>query len=131
MDRFEIAIHFKNQRKKIKAFRFPPTRYAGRAVKYIEYAITNDGIFVADNVPQDALDSAVIQISKIYDAPIVIESEAQARLFSISHSHRVYSLEKLPRSKYVICYNCSENKLPYDVQVIVSIYGHTGDLKFI
>lgn len=131
MDRFEIAVHFKNQRKKIKAFHFPPTRYAGQTVKYIEYAIANNGIMVADNVPRDALDSAVIEISKIYDAPIVIESELQAQLFSISHSHRVYSLEKMPQGKYVICYNCSENSLPFDVQVIGTIYGHTGSLKFI
>ncbi len=131
MDRFEIAVHFQNQRKKIKAFRFPSTRYAGQALKYIEYAITNDGIYIADNVPQDALDSAVIQASKIYDAPIVIELESQARLFSISHSHKVYSLENLPKQKYVICYNCSENSLPYDVQVIGTIFGHTRNIKFI
>ena len=86
---------------------------------------------VADNIPQDALDSAVIQISKIYDAPIVIKSESDAILFSISHSHKVYSLEKLPTTRYVICYNCSENSLPYDVQIVGTIYGHTRDLKFI
>ena len=131
MDRFEIAVHFKNQRKAVKAFRFPPTRYAGKAVKYIEYSIANDGICVADNIPQDALDSAVIHISKIYETPIVIESESEALLFSISHSHKIYSLENLPKSRYVICYNISENSLPYDTQVVGTICGHTGNLKFI
>ena len=131
MGRFEIAIHFKNQRKKVQAFRFPATRYIGQTVKYIEYCIANNGIMVADNVPRDALDSAVIEISKIYDSPIVIELESDAILFSISHSHKVYSLEHLPSTKYVICYNCFENSLPYNVQVVGTIYGHTRDFKFI
>lgn len=131
MNRFEIAIHFKNQRKKIKAFHFPATRYAGQAIKYIEYSIANNAIMLADNIPQNALDSAVIEISKIYDAPIVIESESKAVLFSISYSHKIYSTENLPKLNYAICYNCTKEDLPYETQVIGTIYGYVGNLKFI
>lgn len=131
MDRFEIALHFKNQRKKRRAFHFPATKYAGQAVKYLEYSIVNEGIFVADNVPSRALDSAVIRISQIYEAAVVIESESKALLFSIAHSHKVFSLENLPINKYIICYNCSDNLIPLDYQVIGTVYGHTKDLVFI
>ena len=131
MDRFEIAIHFKNQRKRIKAFHFPATRYAVHIEKYIEYCIKNEGIFIGDNVPESALEKAIISISKIYDTPVVVESESRAQMFTILNSYRVYSIEMLPPSKYALCYNCSENSLPFDVNIIGTIYNTREPFSFV
>lgn len=122
MDRFEIAVHFKNQRKQIKAFHFPATRYAGQAEKYIEYCIDNEGIYIADNVPENALEKALVNISEIYEAPIIVELESKAQIFTISHSYKAYSLEYLPKRKYALCYNCPGEKLPNDFNLVGTIY---------
>lgn len=131
MDRFEIAVHFKNQRKKIKAFHFPATRYAAHIEKYIEYCIENEGIFIGDNVPENALENAIVKISKIYGTPIVVKTESKAHMFSILNSYRAYSLEELPPSKYALCYNCSENDLPFDVNIIGTVYSSREPFLFI
>ena len=132
MDRFEIAIHFKNQRINRKAFHFPTTRYAAVAVKYIEYCITNEGIFIADNILESALESALIQASEIYDVPIVMDGASKANIFSISHSYKVYSLENIPtRNKYVLCYNCLETDLPSEYNVIGIVFNNRDKFKLI
>lgn len=132
MNRYKIAIvRLKDQPEKRKAYRFPGTRYVSRTVGYIRYCINNKVIFLADNIPQDALDSAVIKISESYDIPVIVDSDSTARLFSISHSHKIYSLNNLPKDRYVICYNCPDTKLPSKFISIVVIYGHTGDLLFL
>ncbi len=90
-----------------------------------------DVIYIADNVPQNALDAAVISVSKTHDVPIVVPTSSAAMLFSISHSRKIYSLEHLPRTRYVICYNCADYKLSPGMKAIVVIYGHTGEMKFL
>jgi len=131
MSRFKIAIQLHNESKERKAYRFPATNFVARTVQYINYCIKEKLIYIADNIPQDALDAAVVSISKTLDIPIVVNTKSKATLFSISHSHKIYSLDNLPRSRYVVCYNCPDHKLPPDMKALIIVYGHTGDMKFL
>lgn len=131
MSRYKIAIQLGNELKERKAYRFPSTNYVARTVQFIRYCIEERVIYIADNIPQTVLDAAVITISKSLKTPIVVNSDSRAILFSISHSHKIFSLENLPRNRYAICYNCLDHKLPPDMKAIVVIYGHTGDMKFL
>jgi len=46
----------------------------GRTIKYIKHCIMKDGVFIADNISEDALCGALIEISKLYDAPILVKT---------------------------------------------------------
>lgn len=133
MSRFKIAIelHLGDEAIKRKAYRFPATPYVAKTVQYIQYSIKEKVIYIADNVPQDALDAAIIAVSKGLDVPVVVSTDSKAILFSISHSQKIYSLENLPRTRYVICYNCPDHKLTPGMKALVVVYGHAGDMKFL
>lgn len=131
MSRFKIAIQLQNEPKERKAYRFPATNFVAKTVRYINYCVKEKLIYIADNIPQDALDAAVIAVSKSLDTPIVVSTESKAVLYSISHSQKIYSLESLPRNRYVICYNCPDHKLPPSIKALVVIYGHTGDMNLL
>lgn len=131
MSRYKIAIQLKDEPRERKAYRFPATNYVAKTVQYIQYCIRERLIYIADNVPQDALDAAVVAVSKGTKIPIVVPDDSKATLFSISHSHKIYSLQNLPRSRYVICYNCPDHKLDPEIKALVIVYGHTGDMKFL
>jgi len=130
MNRYKIAIQHQNKLEERKAYRFPATKYVARTIQFINYCMDEKVIYIADNVPQNVLDAAVISVSKTTEVPIVVSTDSQARLFSISHSHKIYSLESPPRGRYVICYNCSDHKLN-DIKSVVVVYGHTGEIKFL
>lgn len=131
MSRYKIAIQLQNQSEERRAFRFPSTNFVARTVQFIQYCIKEGVIYIADNIPQDALDAAVISVSRSRDVPVVVNSENKATLFSISHSQKIYSLENLPHSRYVICYNCSDYKLSPGMKALAVIFGHTSDIKFL
>lgn len=131
MSRYKIAIQLQNQLEERKAYRFPSTNFVARTVQFIQYCIKEGVIYIADNIPLDTLDAAVISVSRSCDVPIVVNSENKAALFSISHSQKIYSLENLPHSRYVICYNCSDYKLSPGMKALAVIYGHTSDIKFL
>jgi len=131
MSRYKIAIQMKNETVERKAFRFPATHFVARTVQYILHCVEGKAICIADNVPENVLDLAVTKVSNILDLPIVVDTSFKAQLFSISHSLKIYSLNNLPINKYVICYNCTENKLPVGVMAEVMVYGHTRDIKFL
>jgi hypothetical protein len=131
MSRYKIAIQLQNIPVERKAYRFPSTNFVARTIQFIQYCIKEGVIYIADNIPQDALDAAVISVSKSCDIPVVVESESKAMLFSISHSQKIYSLENLPRNRYVLCYNCSDYKLSPGMKALVVVYGHTGDMEFL
>ena len=131
MSRYKIAIQLQNEVVERKAYRFPATNFVARTIQYIRYCMDERVIYIADNVPQNALDAAVVSVSKTTETPILVSTDTKALLFSISHSHKIYSLENLPRSRYVICYNCSDHKLPSDVKAVVVVYGHIGEMKFL
>jgi len=131
MSRYKIAIQLQSHSEKRKAYRFPPTTYIARTVRYIQYCIKEGVIYIADNVPQNVLDAAIIAVSKSFDVPVIVKTDSKALLFSISHSQKIYSLENLPRNRYVLCYNCPDNKLLPGMKALVTVYGHTGDMKFL
>ena len=133
MSRYKIAVELQleGEAVKRKAYRFPSTNFVARTVQFIQFCIDEKVIYIADNVPQDALDAAVISVSKLRDIPVIVNDDTKATIFSLSHSQKVYSLNNLPRSRYVICYNCPDHKLPPEMKAIVVVYGHTGDMKFL
>lgn len=131
MSRYKIAVQLEDVKQNRKAYRFPATPFVAKTVQYIQYCMKEKLILIADNIPQDALDAAVVSVCKSRDIPLVVAKDSQATLFSISHSLKIYSLENLPRGRYVICYNCPDHKLDPGMVALVVVYGHTGDMKFL
>jgi len=133
MGRYEIALLNKKLLNR-KAFHFPKTGSVKRVLRNINYCIAHNGILAADNVPMEILDSAVIEVSSHYNAPIVLETESEARMFSISYSYKhIYSYNTVSidryinvgdsRDRFAICYNSLEKKLPKGIRALVIIYG--------
>ena len=121
MNRYKIALENEEYPKR-KLFHFPATTTAGRTLKYIRHCIEKDGIFIANNIAEDALNGAIIEASKLYDAPILVETEKEAQLFSISYSYRdIFPKNKMPKGEYFILYNCYEKYLERKIQPIITI----------
>jgi hypothetical protein len=119
MDRYKIAIE-KFYKAKSKAFKFPPTNSAIKIVKYIKYCIMHDGSFVATNMPLGSLETAIIQISRLTDTPILVSSQKKARILSTAYSHKqIYYPDHLPVENILICYDCNP---PDNYKSYVSIF---------
>ena len=82
MSRYKIAVQLQNEVVERKAYRFPATNYVARATQYLHHCVEEGVIYIADNVPQNALDAAVIAVSKKIDTPVVVDSDSKALLFS-------------------------------------------------
>jgi len=122
MNRYKIAINNEEFPER-RLFHFPASQTMGRTLKYIKHCINKDGIFIADNIAEDALNGAIIEISKLLDAPILVETEKEAQLFSISYSYRnIFPKNQMPKGQYFILYNCLEKDLEKKIQPIISIF---------
>jgi hypothetical protein len=77
--------------------------------------------FDASNISTAILDPALIKISKEFSAPLVTGSDDTARILSITHNSRVYSIKNLPQTmEEVICYWDIETK-PKNVFIILTV----------
>ncbi len=122
MDRYKIALADEYLPER-RLFHFPPTRTVGRTVKYIKHCIMKEGIFIADNIPEDALNGALIEISKLYNAPILVKTPKMAQLFAISYSYRqIFGQENLPKGRFFVLYDCFEEDLDRSIEPIIAVY---------
>lgn len=133
MNRYKFAV-LNNKVLDKKIFHFSDTGSVIRVIKYIKYCISNNGIFIADNISTEILNEAIIKICKYYDdVPLILESESAARAFSISYSYKnIFSYNNIPenkyinndyiRDRYVICYDSQEKMLPSGIKSLVTIY---------
>ena len=131
MNRYKIAIanEFLPDR---RLFHFPPSRTVGRTVKYIKHCISKDGVFIADNIPEESLNGAIVEISKLYNAPILVKTLKEAQLFSISYSHRhIFPENDIPLGQFFILYDCFEKDLSRKIEPIVTIYTNKDAIQYL
>jgi len=131
MNRYKIAIanEFLPDR---RLFHFPPSRTVGRTVKYIKHCISKDGVFIADNIPEESLNGAIVEISKLYNAPILVKTLKEAQLFSISYSHRhIFPENDIFLGQFFILYDCFEKDLSRKIEPIVTIYTNKDAIQYL
>lgn len=126
MNRYEIAIqkrHLENS--KVTGFHFvTPPKNVKQIISYIKICIKNETILYGENIPEDKLNVAVIEASKLYKIPILVETELEAKIFSITQSYTdIYHVNNLPHKQLFILYNCPREKIPQDISVFVEIRG--------
>jgi hypothetical protein len=107
MDRYQIALRDSKLDHQV-IFSFPPTQNTKKVLRYIHYCIEKRGVFSTEGIPTSVVDSALINISRNYRAPILVRTESDARALSIAHSYRnVFFMDKdtkLPDDSRPICY---------------------------
>jgi hypothetical protein len=109
MDRYSIALGKRNG-----AFKFPSTQSVARTVKYINYCIKHKATFVASNIPEFILFSALVKVSLSSQVPILVKHEEKARVLSTAYSHKpIYTPKTMPFFAQVICYDCLPSSIPH------------------
>lgn len=103
MDRYKILLGRPPFR---TAFKFKPSHSVNGIYRCMEKCIKEGTVFDATNMPVGILDAAVVDLSKTYAIPIIVETEEMARALRIAHGyHRIFSLENIPDDgNCVICY---------------------------
>lgn len=127
MSRYEIALQSAHEDKET-AYRFPSQKTINGTVNCIQYCIDKKGVFLADRISIALLQSALVKISKKYNAMIITETDTIARSLSISFSYKyIFSLtdvclEDLPKNKRnIIFFNCFSEKISSNYNVLVKI----------
>jgi len=88
------------------AYRFKASGSMSRVLSYMKKCMEDGMVLDADEIPESALDAAVVKLSKESDVPIIVTSQVDAHLLSISQSHRrVFMFDDLPKKfPYAIYY---------------------------
>lgn len=87
------------------AYRFKSTNSINVVCNYLRKCLTDKVSFDASNISTAILDPALIKFSKEISAPIVTGSEDTARILSILHGTKVFSIKTLPLTfERIICY---------------------------
>jgi len=116
MDRYQIVLDKRDP----QPHRFPSTSSVKTVGRYLDYCIENKLVFSAKNFAAAVVEVALIKISLRMRAPIVVDSEKNAQLFSMTYSHRFYTKDHLIASQ-VICYNCPGIRLPPGVTALLVV----------
>lgn len=105
MDRYQIARSSIN---KGGCYRFPSTSNNYQISLYINYCLEHKAIFLADNIPTSALETALINTSKKTGIPLIVKTKREARILSTVYSYKkIYSIENHPSVKVAIFFNCT------------------------
>jgi len=131
MNRYQIAVN--SNRTDQPIFHFPTTQNYKKVLKYLNYCIAKKGIFLADNIPLGVIDTAIVDLSRDSQIPIITKTESEAEILSISMSYyHVYPLTDLPEKiagSRVICCDFPASLLPnYLRPLLVILYGGSRNL---
>jgi hypothetical protein len=131
MNRYQIAVN--NNRTDQPVFHFSATGNPKKVLKYLNYCIAKRGIFLADNIPLGVIDTALVDLSRDSQIPIITKDESEAEILSITMSYyHVYPLSEIPEKiagARVICCDFPASLLPKHLKpLLVILYGGSRNL---
>jgi len=107
-DRYHIAKQNNNINiSNIEGYRFKPTSSIGQTLKYMIICFHQKKTFIANNIPESTLISAIFNFCKKENYPLLVD-EKEAQKLSIAYSYnKVFHKDNFPEScNYLVTLNC-------------------------